>query len=259
MDVRAAGINYADVLIRLGVYPQMPELPGSSARRSRARSTAPRDGLPGERRRLRRAGRCRPALAPPLPATASFAEGAAFPMAFLTAWIPLTELVRIAFGARVLVTAAAGAVGTAAVQIIRALNGHAVAAVGKRREARAPALARRRRVRDVRGDRRARPGRRRLRPRRRRALRRDPRPAQADGHGHRGRLRGRAVAGREPDAGSSAATSASTASTWGGSSAGTPTWSRVPRATSCACGKVARCGPSSEPSFPSRRLPRRIG
>jgi NADPH2:quinone reductase len=66
----------------------------------------------------------------PLPASASFAEGAAFPMAFLTAWIPLTELVRIAFGARVLVTAAAGAVGTAAVQIVRALNGHAVAAVG---------------------------------------------------------------------------------------------------------------------------------
>jgi NADPH2:quinone reductase len=38
--------------------------------------------------------------------------------------------VRIAFGARVLVTAAAGAVGTAAVQIVRALNGHPVAAVG---------------------------------------------------------------------------------------------------------------------------------
>ena len=45
----------------------------------------------------------------PLPAQASFAEGAAFPMAFLTAWIPLTELVRVAFRARVLVTAAAGA------------------------------------------------------------------------------------------------------------------------------------------------------
>ena len=36
----------------------------------------------------------------PLPATASFAEGAAFPMAFLTAWIPLTELVRIALAIR---------------------------------------------------------------------------------------------------------------------------------------------------------------
>jgi NADPH:quinone reductase len=66
----------------------------------------------------------------PLPESASFAEGAAFPMAFLTAWIPLTELVRIAFGARVLVTAAAGAVGTAAVQVVRTLNGAPVAAVG---------------------------------------------------------------------------------------------------------------------------------
>ncbi len=27
VDVRAAGINFADVLIRLGMYPQMPEFP----------------------------------------------------------------------------------------------------------------------------------------------------------------------------------------------------------------------------------------
>ena len=27
VDVRAAGINFADVLIRRGMYPQMPELP----------------------------------------------------------------------------------------------------------------------------------------------------------------------------------------------------------------------------------------
>jgi NADPH:quinone reductase len=51
-------------------------------------------------------------------------------MAFLTAWIPLTELLRIGFGTRVLVTAAAGAVGTAAVQVVKALNGVPVAAVG---------------------------------------------------------------------------------------------------------------------------------
>jgi NADPH2:quinone reductase len=51
-------------------------------------------------------------------------------MAFLTAWIPLTELARIAFGARVLITAAAGAVGSAAVQIVRTLNGKPIAAVG---------------------------------------------------------------------------------------------------------------------------------
>jgi NADPH2:quinone reductase len=62
--------------------------------------------------------------------SASFAEGAAFPTAFLTAWIPLTQLLRVGFGSRVLVTAAAGAVGTAAIQLVRTLNGAPVAAVG---------------------------------------------------------------------------------------------------------------------------------
>jgi NADPH2:quinone reductase len=51
-------------------------------------------------------------------------------MAFLTAWIPLTQLLRIGFGARILVTAAAGAVGTAAIQLVKTLNGAPVAAVG---------------------------------------------------------------------------------------------------------------------------------
>lgn len=130
--IRACGINFADVLIRLGRYPQMPELP-----------TVLGSEIAGELDGKRVMGFVRtegggyaervtvdPRWLLPLPEGASFAEGAAFPMAFLTAWIPLTELVRIAFGARVLVTAAAGAVGTAAVQIVRALNGHPVAAVG---------------------------------------------------------------------------------------------------------------------------------
>jgi NADPH2:quinone reductase len=132
VDVRACGINFADVLVRLGRYPQMPELPtvlGSEIAgeldgnrvmgfvRSQGGGYAERAAV--DRRWLL-----------PLPMRASFAEGAAFPMAFLTAWIPLTELVRIAFGARVLVTAAAGAVGTAAIQLVCALNGTPVAAVG---------------------------------------------------------------------------------------------------------------------------------
>jgi NADPH2:quinone reductase len=132
VDVRAAGINFADVLIRLGRYPQMPEFPavlGSEVAgelegrrvmgfvRSGGGGYAERAAV--ERRWLFQ-----------LPEPASFAEGAAFPMAFLTAWIPLTELVRIGFGSRVLVTAAAGAVGTAALQLVRTLNGKPVAAVG---------------------------------------------------------------------------------------------------------------------------------
>jgi NADPH2:quinone reductase len=132
VDVRAAGINFADVLVRLGRYPQMPELPtvlGSEIAGEldgarvmglvRSEGGGYAEQVAVDRRWLL-----------PLPESASFAEGAAFPMAFLTAWIPLTELVRIAFQARVLITAAAGAVGTAAIQIVRALNGRPVAAVG---------------------------------------------------------------------------------------------------------------------------------
>jgi NADPH2:quinone reductase len=132
VDVRAAGVNFADILIRLGHYPQMPELPavlGSEIAGELDGTRVMGFVLSGGGGYAERVVVDRRWLFP-LPAGASFAEGAAFPMAFLTAWIPLTELVRIAFGARVLVTAAAGAVGTAAVQIVRALNGHPVAAVG---------------------------------------------------------------------------------------------------------------------------------
>jgi NADPH:quinone reductase len=132
IDVRAAGINFADVLIRLGRYPQMPDLPTvlgneiageAEGRRVMAFATGTSGGY-AERVAVDR----RTLLT--LPEKATFAEGAAFQMAFLTAWIPLTELARIGFGARVLVTAAAGAVGTAALQIVRTLNGQPVAAVG---------------------------------------------------------------------------------------------------------------------------------
>jgi NADPH:quinone reductase len=132
VDVRACGINFADVLIRRGLYPQPPELPAVLGSEIAGELDGERvmgftgSGGGGYAERVAADRR----LLLPLPAGAGFAEGAAFPMAFLTAWIPLTELVRVAFGARVLVTAAAGAVGTAALQVVRALNGAPVAAVG---------------------------------------------------------------------------------------------------------------------------------
>jgi NADPH2:quinone reductase len=132
VDVRAAGVNFADVLIRLGRYPQMPELPavlGSeiAGEVDGRRVMAFTRGLTGGYAERVAAD---PRWLLPIPEGASFAEGAAFPLAFLTAWIPLTQLVRVGFGSRVLVTAAAGAVGTAALQLIRALNGRPVAVAG---------------------------------------------------------------------------------------------------------------------------------
>lgn len=133
VEVRAAGVNYADVLIREGRYPQAPPLP-----------FVPGSEIAGETPEGRRViafvragggGYAEKAVADAdwlfdLPERASFEEGAAFLLAFLTAWIPLTRQVRIAPGARVLVTAAAGGVGSAGVQVARALGAEVVGAVG---------------------------------------------------------------------------------------------------------------------------------
>jgi len=131
VDVRASAVNFADVLVRLGRYPQMPELPTVLGTEFAGELDGSRvmgfvSGRGGYAERVA----ADPRWLLPLPLGASFAEGAAFPTAFLTAWIPLTQLLRVGFGSRVLVTAAAGAVGTAAIQLVRTLNGAPVAAVG---------------------------------------------------------------------------------------------------------------------------------
>src|SRR5499427_2050620 len=131
VHVRAAGINFLDVLIRRGRYPQMPELPAVLGVE-----------LAGELEDGTRVMAMRPAGAyaelvsvpreslVPLPDGASFAEGAGFVLTFLTAWVPLTRQVRLGDGQTVLVYAAAGGVGTAAIQVARALGARVVAAVG---------------------------------------------------------------------------------------------------------------------------------
>jgi len=133
VHVRAAAVNFADVLIREGRYPQPPPLP-----------YVPGSEVAGEtedgRRvlafiRIEGGGFAERAIAErdwvfDLPDTASYEEGAAFLLAFLTAWIPLTRQVPLHDGARVLVTAAAGGVGSAGVQVARALGADVVGAVG---------------------------------------------------------------------------------------------------------------------------------
>jgi NADPH:quinone reductase len=129
--VRAAGINFLDILIRHGRYPQMPELPailgveiaGELEDGSRVMAMIP-SGAYAELAAVPRASLV------PLPDGAKFAEGAGFVLTFLTAYVPLTRQVRLAEGATVLVHAAAGGVGTAAIQVARALGARVVAAVG---------------------------------------------------------------------------------------------------------------------------------
>ena len=130
--IRAAGINFADALIRRGRYPQMPELPivlgseiaGELEDGTRVMAMTSGSGGYAELAAVDRA------QVVPLPERASFAEGASFLLTFLTAYLPLTRQVRLRPGATVLVHAAAGGVGTAAIQVARALDARVVAAVG---------------------------------------------------------------------------------------------------------------------------------
>jgi NADPH2:quinone reductase len=129
--VRAAGINFLDVLIRRGRYPQMPEFPavlgvelaGELEDGTRVMAMRPTGAY------AELAAVPRDSLVP-LPPDASFAEGAGFVLTFLTAYVPLTRQVRLPEGATVLVHAAAGGVGTAAIQVARTLGARVVAAAG---------------------------------------------------------------------------------------------------------------------------------
>ena len=133
VEVKAVAINFLEILIRRGLYPQMPKLPWIPGTEIA--------GMTSDGRRViglvRSSGGGYAERAAvdeqwlfDLPAEASFEEGAAFLMAYLTAWIPLTRQVVIHPGARVLVHAAAGGVGSAAVVVARDLGAHVVATAG---------------------------------------------------------------------------------------------------------------------------------
>jgi len=132
VDVRAAGINFLEVLVRRGRYPQPPDLPWTPG----AEVGGIADGKPVVGLVRQSGGGFAEQAAVdrywlfPVPEGGTFAQAASFLMPFLTAWLPLTRQASITHGKRVLVTAAAGGVGSAAVQLTRLLGGHVVAAVG---------------------------------------------------------------------------------------------------------------------------------
>lgn len=117
VDVQAVGVNFADIMGRMGLYPDAPPIPY----------------VPG----YEVAGLCegKPVVALtkfqgyatrvvvrrdqifPLPETLTMEEGAALPVNYLTAWVALEEQARVRKGDRVLVEQGAGGVGLAALQI----------------------------------------------------------------------------------------------------------------------------------------------
>lgn len=128
--VKAAGINFADTMARLGLYPDAPKTPCVMGYEVAGTVESVGDGVSdfavGDRvmAGTRFGGQAELVTAPevqvlPLPERLSFEQGAAFPVNYGTAYAALIVMGSLREGNRLLIHAAAGGVGIAATQIAK--------------------------------------------------------------------------------------------------------------------------------------------
>lgn len=130
IDVAACGVNFADVMARVGLYRDAPKPPCVVGYEVAGTISALGDGVRGPAVGERvfagtRFGGYASRVAVPaddvvaLPQRLSFEQGAAIPVNYATAWAALIGYGSLRAGERVLIHAAAGGVGLAAAQIAR--------------------------------------------------------------------------------------------------------------------------------------------
>lgn len=130
--VRAAGVNFADVMARMGLYPDAPDKPFVPGYEIAGEVAEVGTGVEHLEVGDRVAGAsrfngyaelvaARESDLVEIPADWSFAEGAALPVVYGTAYAGLVAFGNVRAGERVLVHAAAGGVGIAATQIAKLL------------------------------------------------------------------------------------------------------------------------------------------
>ncbi len=133
-----AGVNFADLMVRLGLYPDGPSLPAVVGYEVSGTVDAVGEGVPDSRLGERVVAICNfggyseqvcvPGdLAFPLPDGVGDEAAAALPVTYLTSYIMLRVLTSVAPGDRVLVHSAAGGVGQAASQLVRLAGGEVLA------------------------------------------------------------------------------------------------------------------------------------
>lgn len=136
--VEAIGLNFAEVLSRKGLYGWSPDLPYVLGMEAVGVIEEIGDRVEGRKIGERvlvasqfgsYAEKIAVTASSALPALDSYTpeENAAFGVNYMTAWVSLLEMARIRHTDRVLVTAAAGGVGTAAVQIASSFGCEVVA------------------------------------------------------------------------------------------------------------------------------------
>ncbi|MGH3373524.1 MAG: SDR family NAD(P)-dependent oxidoreductase, partial [Actinoallomurus sp.] len=137
VGVRAAGLNFRDVLIALGLYPGDAPLGSEAAGVVLEVGSGVRDLALGDRVMglvLDSFGPVAVAdrrMVVPIPGGFSFAQAAAVPVVYLTAYYGLVDLAGLQRGERLLVHAAAGGVGMAAVQLARHLGAEVFATASR--------------------------------------------------------------------------------------------------------------------------------
>jgi NADPH:quinone reductase-like Zn-dependent oxidoreductase len=152
--VKAAGINFADTLARVGLYPDAPKPPCVLGYEVAGEVESVGDGVgahkPGDRvfAGTRFGGQAELVVVPenqalPLPKRLSFEQGAAFPVNYGTAYAALVVMGGLKQAERVLIHAAAGGVGIAATQIARNVGAEVfgTASPGKHEAIRAQGVA----------------------------------------------------------------------------------------------------------------------
>ncbi len=128
--VAAAGINFADLMARMGLYPDAPPLPAVVGYEAAGTVDKVGDGVTdvkvGARALVltRFGGYSSMIVAPaaqivPLPDNLTFEKAASIPVNYLTAWLMLVRLGNVQKGEKVLVHSVAGGVGQAALQICK--------------------------------------------------------------------------------------------------------------------------------------------
>lgn len=142
IQVSASGVNFADVMMRMGLYPEAPKPPftpgyevageiteiGSNVTEFQVGDKV----LSGTSFGGYSTEVVVPAyLAVKIPECLSMQEAAAIPVNFVTAWIALHEMARIRIGDRILVHSAAGGVGIAAIQIAAQAGAKVIGIVGQ--------------------------------------------------------------------------------------------------------------------------------
>lgn len=135
--VEAAAVNFSDLLMigdRYQVRPERPFTPGQEVAGVVEQAGPGAAIRPGERiaSKLTWGGFAERAVARGdmairLPGALGFADGAALPVVYTTAVVALTETASVGEGDRVLVFAATGGMGIAAIQVAKALGARVVA------------------------------------------------------------------------------------------------------------------------------------